>query len=1148
MPASNKHWLNQCNSQSKNKPAVTVKTKSKYMEKQLTPRAEKFKRAILLLLTILTIFRPDPGRAEQNVDLIHQLVTVKFTNETLDRSLEKLKKAADNVAFNYKLNDVASIRVKAATFVNKPLKGVLDALMSHTPLEYEEKYNTIVISHKKIAAQTDKTTVTGTVSDKDGPLAGVSVHSKSSQAATSTDVNGNYKLTVEQGDILVFSFIGYKTQELVADHTPLDVTLTTDVTGLSAVVVIGYGTQKKADVTGAVGSVKLANVKDRSVGSVTEMLQGQVPGVTVLNEGGDPTSLPSIRLRGQSSFNSEGPLYVVDGTVYTGGPIDPGDIESIDVLKDSYAAIYGAKAAGGVILVTTKRGKKGATSLNISAKGGVQDAIKILQALNAAQYADAINQAYDNAGLPRLDAFNAQVNPDSRITRTNWPSALFRTGYIQDHELSINGGNDRSTFYASGAYRKNDAILLNTHSVRYNFRFNSDHQIKDWLKIGESMSYSFNNGQGANTTSAYTGAILTAIFYPPNASIYNTDGSFGGVPAQYAGSYGDVINPVAYLKRLDNSDGVTSYTINPYVEVKFFKGLKFRSNLGVTKNLETIKNFGTRILEPGKKFFDNSLFQEQINSSTLLAEQTLSYDKIFGKDHHIAALAGYTYQDDIVEYFSVNTDNYLNENPAYRYLINGSLFPTGTPLQGAKNELALISYLGRVGYDYKERYFINGIIRRDATSQLSSKYRSQTYPGVSAGWLISKEPFFPEHGLVSFAKLRVSYGRSGNLAGLPYFPTSVSLTKTSAYLGSPATTVTGSAVDGLANASLKWEKATQSNIGVDLGFLDGKLNVTADAFIKKNTLFLFSPPVAAVFGVSNPPFINGGEIQNKGLELSIKYDGNAGKLHYNFALNGSYIKNKIVDILPGQQTILSNPTVRGNLVPVQLVQGYSLYSFFGYRTAGLFQTQQEVTSYQGAAGKLIQPNAKPGDIKFMDLNGDGVLNASDKTYLGTPFPKFEYGYTANFNYASFDLSIFLQGVAGNKLFNAVKYTGLNASIQNYNLLADAQNAWTPAHTNTDIPRLSASDANGNFGNVSDFYVESGSYLRIKNVTLGYTIPKAIVNKIGVKNVRIYADAQNLVTFTKYSGLDPEVGINQNGVDLGLYPRSRIILVGINVGL
>jgi len=1118
------------------------------MEKHLTQLPEKLKTAILLLLTVLATIKPAPSKAEQKPDLINRPVTVKFSNETLDLSLEKLKRAAANIAFNYKVNDVAPVKVKAATFVNKPLKDILDVLVNHTSLEYEEKYNTIVISHKKVVVQTEKTTVTGTVSDKDGPLAGVSVHSKNSQAATSTDMNGNYKLTVEEGDMLVFSFVGYKSQEVVADHTPLNVTLTADVTGLSAVVVVGYGTQKKTDITGAVGSLKIADVKDRSVGSVTEMLQGQIPGVTVLNEGGDPTSLPSIRLRGQSSFNNEGPLYVVDGTVYTGGPIDPADIESIDVLKDSYAAIYGAKAAGGVILITTKRGKKGATNLNVSAKGGFQNAIKILQALNAAQYADAINQAYDNAGLPRLDAFNAQVNPDSRTTRTNWPNALFRTGHMQDYDLNINGGNDKSTFYVSGGYRKNDAILLNTNSVRYNFRFNSDHQIKDWLKIGESMSYSFNNGQGANTTSAYTGAILTAIFYPPNASIYNADGSFGGVPAQYAGSYGDVINPVAYLKRLDNSDGVTSYTINPYVEVKFLKDFKFRSNLGITKNLETIKNFDTRILEPGKKFFDNSLFQEQNNSSTVLAEQTLTYDKVLAKDHHITALAGYTYQDDIQEYFSVNTDNYLNEDPAYRYIINGSLYPTGTPLQGAKNELALISYLGRVGYDYKGKYFINGIIRRDATSQLSSKYRSQTYPGVSAGWLISKEPFFPTDAIVSFAKLRVSYGQSGNLAGLPDFPTAVLLTKTSAYLGNPAAVVTGAAIDGLGNGNLRWEKATQSNIGVDLGFFDGKLNVTADVFEKKNTQFLFAPPVAAVFGVSNPPFINGGEIKNKGLELSVRYEGNVGKLRYNFALNGSYIKNKIVDILPGQETILSNPTVRASLVPVELVQGNPLYSFYGYRTAGLFQSQQDINNYKGPSGALIQPNAKPGDIKFVDINGDGVLNNSDKTYLGTPFPKFEYGYTANFNYASFDLSIFLQGVAGNKIFNAVKYTGLNASIQNYNLLADAKNAWTPTHTNTSIPRLSASDANGNFGNVSDFYVEDGSYLRIKNVTLGYTIPKAIVNKIGVRNVRIYADAQNLVTFTKYSGLDPEVGINQNGVDLGLYPQSRIILVGINVGL
>lgn len=1117
------------------------------MEKSLTRISRRSITAILLLVTTLTALLPVHASAERSASLMDQPVTVKFADETMDASLEKLKKAVNTVAFNYKMDDVAAVKVKASSFVNKPLKDVLNALTANTQLEYREKYGTIIISHKKVVRAPEKITVTGTVTDKDGPLAGVAVRSKTSTAATSTDINGNFKITVEKGEVLVFSFIGYKSREVAAGQSPLSITLEADVTGLNAVVVVGYGTQKNTDVTGSVGSLKVSNVKDRSVGSVTEMLQGQIAGVTVLNEGGDPTSGPSIRLRGQSSFNNEGPLVVVDGTIYNGGPIDPSDIESIDVLKDSYAAIYGAKAAGGVILITTKRGKQGKTNLDITAKGGVQNALKILQALNAADYADAINTAYDNAGKTRLPAFDATVNPDSRITRTNWTDALFRTGYIQDYNLNISGGSEKSTFYISGGYRKNDAILLNTNAIRYNFRVNSDHQINNWLKVGESFSYSYNNGQGANTTSAYTGAILSAIFYPPNASIYNTDGSFGGVPAQYAGSYGDVINPVAYLKRLDNSDAVNSFNVNPYVEVSLIKGLKFRSNLGITKNSETIKNFSTRVLEPGKKFFDNFLFQEQNNTRTILAEQTLNFDRAFG-NHHVSALAGYTYQNDTQEFFSVNTDNYLSEDPAYRYIINGSLNPTGVPLQGNKNESALISYLGRIGYDYAGKYFVNGIIRRDATSLLTSKNRTEVYPGVSAGWLISKESFFPTDALVSFAKLRASYGQSGNLAGLPSFPTSVSLSKTAGYLGNPATAITGSAVDGLANLNLKWEKATQTDIGVDLGLMNGKVNITADVFQKRNTRFLFQPPVAAVYGVSNPPFVNGGQITNRGIELAVKYQGAVGDFHYNLAANGSYIKNKIDNILPGQQTILSGPTVRDNLVPVWLQQGYSLYSFFGYKTAGLFQSQDEVNNYKGSSGTLIQPNAKPGDIKFQDLNNDGKITEADKTYLGTPFPKISYGFTANFSYGPFDMSVFLQGVAGNKLFNAVKYTGLNASIQNYNLLADAKNAWTPTHTNTNIPRLSASDANGNFGNVSDFYVENGSYMRIKNVTLGYTLPKALITKIGVRSARIFANAQNLATFTKYTGLDPEVGINQNGIDLGLYPQSRIILVGVNIGL
>jgi len=1113
------------------------------MEKLLTQISGKLMMAILLLFIFLSV-TPGSARATQSISLVEQMVTVRFGDETLDVSLEKLKKATHTIAFNYKLNDVEGVKVKAGSFVNKPLKEVLAVLMKNTQLDYKEKYNTIIISKKITTPVVSKMVISGTVSDKEGPLTGVVVRSKTSSAIASTDMNGHFAITVEEGDVLVFTYIGYKTQEVTADHSPLNITLNTDVTGLSAVLVVGYGTQKKADVTGAVGSLKVSDVKDRSVGSVTEMLQGQIPGVTVLNEGGDPTSLPSIRIRGQSSFNNEGPLMVVDGTIYTGGPLDPNDIASIDVLKDSYAAIYGAKAAGGVVLITTKRGKAGNTNLDFTVKTGVQNANRILQSLNAADYADAINTAYDNAGLPRLDAFNATINPDSRITRTNWTDAIFRTGIMQEYNMNLTGGNDKSTFYVSGGYRKNEAILLNTYSKRYNFRVNSDHKIKDWLRIGENMSYSYNNGQGTNTNDDYQGTILSAIFYPPNATIYNPDGSFGGVPAKYAGSYGDVINPVAFLKRLDNSDAVNSFTINPYLEVTFLKGFKFRSNLGITKNLESIKQFDTRILEPGKLFFDNELFQQQTNTTNILAEQTLSYDKVFGTKHHVSALAGYTYEDDVTEFFSVNTDGYVSEDPSARYIVNGSLYPSGTPLQGQKNEIALISYFGRVGYDYEGKYLINGIIRRDATSQLSQQYRSQTYPGVSAGWIISKESFFPDKAFLSFAKLRASYGQSGNLAGLPNFPTSVSLSKTTAYLGNPAASVTGYAINGLSNPDLRWERAAQTDIGLDLGFMDGKLNLNADVFKKKNTQFLFSPPVAAVYGISNPPFVNGGEIQNKGIELAIKYQDHAGDLHYNFALNGSYIKNKIIDILPGEETILGNPTVRDNLVPVELVQGNPLYSFYGYKDLGLFQSQAEVNAYKKPDGTLIQPNAKPGDIKFA-ANSAGQLV---KSYLGTPFPKFDYGFTSNFNYKSFDLSIFLQGVAGNKLFNGVKYTGDNASIQNYDLLSTAKNAWTPTNTNTNIPRLNASDPNGNFSNVSSLYVEDGSYLRIKNVTLGYSISKAFCDKLGIRSIRVYADAQNLATFTKYTGLDPEIGINQNGVDLGLYPQARIVMLGLNVGL
>ncbi|WP_281234045.1 TonB-dependent receptor [Flavobacterium gelatinilyticum] len=1121
-------------------------------EKQMryAVKCENIKTFGTKLFLFMALFFASLTANAGNVD-INKRVTLKVENESIKNIFQKIENQVD-VHFMYESSQINAAQKLSLKLSNVTLEQALDKICGSV-LKYEIVSNNIVIKRNIKVADTDqnKIIISGTVygGDDNMPLPGVGIKDKGSNATAATDFDGTFKMEINAPEAtLIFSYVGYVTQEVKVTSTQtISVKLAADVKQLQEVVVMGYGSVKKNEVLGAVGSVSMKETSSRTYNNAAELLQGTVAGVTVINDGGDPTAAPTINIRGIGSLNAETPLIVLDGIIYSGSlnTINPNDIASISVLKDAAsAAIYGARASGGVILITSKKGVSDRINVNVNYQGGFQNVAKKLDVLNAAEYADAMNIARDNAGLPRIPAFDTAFEPTARTTKTNWMDEIFRTGEIQDLSISVNGKTEKSNFFLSGSYRKNEGILLNTFGERYTVRANSSFKLAPNFTVGENISYSLTNGQTANTANGYTGAILAAIFYPPNATIYREDGSghFGGVPEKYIGSYGDVINPVAYLKRLDNRNPISTILINPYAEWEIVEGLKIKSNWGYTRIQDNAKDFTVKVTEPGKIFDFNRLTQKSLTITDLLSEQTVSYEKSFGK-HNLKALAGYTFQETKKEFYTIEGTGFDNEDPSQRYLLNAKLIQQRDT--GASDEI-ISSYVGRLNYDFGQKYMLSGIVRRDGTSKLLSANRWKVYPSVSAGWLISEENFMKGiEPVISSLKLRASWGQIGNLGNLGPYQFSVPLSQTQALIGTVPTINYGYAESELSNPDLRWESSEQTNIGLDFTMLNNSLIGSVDAYVKTNKDMLVKDQLPGVSGTPEGRIVNSGDVENKGIELSLTYQKTRGEFKFDVTANAGFLSNKIVSIKDDLSALEPLDLARVRSLPLANIYkvGSPVGAFYGYASDGLFQSDAEAKAYVNKDGVQYQPNAVAGDIKFKDENGDGVINNNDRVVLGSPFPKTTYSLNANFRYKGFDMNIFFSGAAGNSVFNAVKHTGLNASFPGYNLLADSKDAWSPTNTNTNIPVLSSTDNNNNFGRISDLYIEDASFLRLKNVSLGYTVKESWLN--GKAKLRFFISAQNLFTITKYSGMDPEVGLKNFGMDLGRYPLSRIYMTGVN---
>ncbi|MEH0154471.1 TonB-dependent receptor [Limibacter armeniacum] len=993
--------------------------------------------------------------------------------------------------------------------------------------------------------------IKGTVLDKesDTPLPGASiVPNGNSSLGSISAADGTFTLTVpeEKGEIWI-SFIGMEPKAVPYNgDATLTVYMEVAAHQLDEVVMIGYGSSRKEDLTSSVSSVAgVEQINNRAVTNLNDFLQGSVPGVTVLQQGGDPSAQSQIVIRGIGSFANETPLTVVDGVPYYGPAINPNDIASISILKDaSAAAIYGAQAASGVIVIETKKGKLGGPEITFDTYVGVQQAGNLPTPLTAQQQSEVYNLAADNAGVERQAAHNATLNPWGQVNRTNWVDEIFREAAIYNANLNVSGASENVRYMSSVGYQKKEGVLVGTDYERLNARLKVDFFLTDKIEVGENVYFSHTNAVGTNSTSSYSGSIINAIYMPSAAPVYDENGNFHGVVPEslsdYAGAYGDVYNPVGQLLRPTVDNPVNYLNSNTYFKYDILDGLTFKSTLSASVSSSKYKKFSPKIPELGRTNLQNYLYQEYSNTNRWNWENQVTYQKSFGK-HNLNLTGIYSAQKTNYESYYQEGRGFSSEAAFNQFMGNASeIF---TPVTDVYED-ALTSAIGRVMYNYANKYFVSASVRRDETSRLAIANQASVFPSVSGAWKISEEPFFSSN-IFSHMKVRASWGRIGNINSVGYYSFDVPLSTQNVIIGEDgALNDRGVYAGRQSNPDLEWEISESSDFGFDASFLNNKVDLTFDYFVK-TTKGMILPGLEDLHQGTAAPDVNGGEVQNKGIELSIGYNGQAGPVKVGVRGNINIMKNELVN-LDGYNNsdidfISHTDDVRSILRPYRSTVGQPLYATYLVPYEGIFQSQAEIDSYT-KDGQLIQPNAQPGDFKFTDVNGDGSITDDDRVYMDSYMPDFTYGLNLTLGYKGFDASMIFQGVSGVKVFNGYKFTAYNASQSGYNLDNRVLDAWSVDNINADIPRLSTKDDNSNFSTPSSWYLEDASYVRLKNLTIGYTFPSIG----GLKNFRVYAAGENLFTITNYSGMDPEVG--GKGLDVAKYPVARTFTVGLSLTL
>ncbi|MDR2921458.1 MAG: TonB-dependent receptor [Tannerella sp.] len=1109
------------------------------MRKRANTATKMLQRAILLWLLISTMM-PFTMMASLQVDKF----TLSRNDVTIRSVLEEIEKTTDYY-FLYNGLIVDANKIVSVNVYEEPLDKVMNLLFKDSDITYTIINKQIILSVKNSNNKSEKQqgkTISGTVTDPTNmELPGVSIMVKGTTTGTITDINGHFSLEVPENTTLLFSYLGYLTQEIkVGSQSVINIVMKEDSKSLEEVVVVGYSTQRKADLTGAVSSVKLDDVKDAAFTSMSHAIQGKMSGVTIMQDGGAPGSIAQIRIRGLGTLNNNDPLYIIDGIPSDGmNDINPNDIERIDVLKDAASsAIYGSRAANGVVIIKTKRGTKSEkVNITFNAHAGFQNPINRVKVLNAAQRNAIHSEAFTNDGkaIPAIYS-----DPDKAITRTDWQDEVFnKQAYVGSYDISILGGSERARYGIMGGYYSNEGTLKNADYNRTTVRINTEVDLSKNITIGENLMISRTNTTNLNTTSAFTGAYYTALMYMPDIPVYDENGNLSGV-----GDWGtDMQNPVGIVKRADDKNKSTRILGNAYLQWDILNGLIFKTDIGYDWSYKQRKWFVPRVPEAGRQSNQNELNQYPEEFTHWASTSTLKYEKEINK-HKFMALGGIAFESSNYEDIEARKKDFISEAEHSRYLEAGTSIIS---LAGGRSEWSLFSYFGRIDYSFDNKYLFAANLRADASSKFSKNNRWGYFPSFSAGWRISEESFFESlKPAFNNFKLRASWGQLGNQNIYDNYPTYAKINATTdndgyyVIFGNGETSTIGKYESNIPNYDIRWEVTTQTNIGADMTFLDDKLEVTVDYFNKQTSDILVQVPISALAGVSELPYQNLGKVRNSGIEALITYNGKAGSFDYSISGNLASIKNKVESLENGQDGIIGD-SYRGYTITKTTIDQPMDYMWV-LKTNGLFQSDAEVQAYKSKDGKVIQPNAKAGDIKFVDINGDGTIDDKDRTYCGKGFPDFTYGFNLNGKYKNFDLSMFFQGVAGVEAYNATKFTGMFVNTS-YNQFAAIQDRWTPNQTHTSVPRLSIDDKNGN-KNMSDFYIENGSYFRLKTITLGYTFNNPILKKSGIESLRAYVTAQNLFTITGYTGVDPELG--QSGIDYGNFPQSKTYLLGLTL--
>ncbi len=969
---------------------------------------------------------------------------------------------------------------------------------------------------------------TVTAADDGSPLPGVNITVKNTTIGTSTDVDGNYSLTVpDTSNVLVFSFIGFQTQEIQIDgRTQIDVALETRVYSAGEeIVVVGYGTQQKSDLTGSVSTVSVDEVTKVPTANLQDAMQGQVAGVQITPQSGAPGAQADIRIRGVGTLNNASPIYVVDGLILDDiSFLNTNDIESVQVLKDASAtAIYGVRGANGVIIITTKQGTSGPTQIEFNSYAGVQRVQNQIEVTNANQYANLANELAQNEGQPQVFS-----NPDQFGEGTDWQDYIFQPAPIQNYQLSARGGTENMTFNVSGNYFKQQGVVRGSDYERLTLRVNNTYDLTDNIDFGHNVALTY-----FDRTDEAGGVVGAAYRADPTVPPRNEEGEFSNASARSSAG-----NPAASIN-FNNNDNYGYRTVGDvYININFLENFTFRSSFGLDLEREHGKDFTpVFFVSPTQQVQDSRISVSSSFNTNWLWENTFNYKEDFD-DHSVDLLAGITAQEQKFENLGGSRISVPGSSPNLWYLSAGQS-EGQTNFNGA-NSTSYLSYLFRANYQYKSKYLFTGSYRIDGSSRFSDDNRYGYFPSVALGWVVTEEPFFQDVGPVSFLKIRGSYGIIGN-DKIGAYPTFVTVaTNQLAVFGENESLQNGATITQIVNRDQIWEETKQLDIGFEFHLFDDRLQTEVDYYQRDTEGVLVDVPIPDYVGVGNNPVVNAAEVRNNGFDFNVSWRQSTGDWNYNIGIVASTVNNEVLALGQGNEEIFAGGLVNEISSTTLTVVGGEIGAFYGYDATGIFQDQTEIDNH--ATYNIGTP--QPGDIIYRDVNGDGVINTDDRTFIGSPIPDWTFGFNFGVNYKGFDVSASFDGQIGNDIFNAKK--AVRFGIENFE--TTALDRWTGPGTSDTVPRLTTAGVNYQ---ASNHFLEDGDFLRLRNLQIGYSIPVSQVDRLGVQNIRVYANATNVFTLTDYSGFNPQIGggsVLATSIDRfgGTYPVSSVYTGGVEI--